>query len=136
MKEIKILLITVLLFLNSCSNGDYTKKLGGDYTLERTNACCIFVFKGNVHPTIEGNTVTKDTRIIKPVVKELFINDMYIVGLKVDNQCCYLSDYEKKHNTPNGYFIINKNNGEITAGLKKSELAKYNIKFNKMKKIL
>ena len=131
-----ITLIIVLSILNLGCNGDYDEDLGNGYHLVRTNACCIFVFKQDVNPIIIGNKTIYDTRIVKPVVKELYIDDKYIVGLKISNECCYLDVYEKKHNTPNGYFIINKKSGEVMTGLKKEDLKRYGININKMKEVL
>ena len=128
-----ILLLLLLIFFGC--NGDYSKDLGNGYSLERTNACCIFVMRKqeDVELVSAGESIGRD---IKPIVKELYINNTYITGLKESNKCCYLDEDEKKHNTPNGYFIINKTNGKMVTGLKKYELKKYNIELRKMKKIL
>lgn len=131
----KLLALLLLVFIIGCTR-DYTKKLGKDYILEKTNTCCIFILKKNVKPAKEGNIIFYDTRVIKPKIKELYINNSYIVGLKVSNKCCYLTEYEKRHNTPNGYFIINKNSEKIISGLKKVELKKYKIQLGKMIKVL
>lgn len=135
MKIKKILLFLLLVFINGC-NGDYSKELGKDYILERTNACCIFIYKKDVNPTKIGKSIYYDNRIIKPMIKRLYINQEHIVGYKANNNCCYLSKFEKEHDTPNGYFIIYKNNGKTISGLDKKELIEYDIKLKSMKQII
>ena len=126
------IMIIVLIIVYS---GDYSKDLGNGYSLERTNACCVFVMKEEEKLTIASSNECLG-RLIKPQVKRLYINGTIIVGLKVSNECCYLDECEKKHNTPNGYFIINKKSGEVMTGLKREDLKLYGININKMKEIL
>ena len=116
-------------------SGDYSKDLGNGYELERTNACCVFIIKEGEKLTITSSNECLG-RLIKPQVKKLYVNEILIVGLKVDNECCYLDECEKKHNTPNGYFIINKKSGEVITGLKREELKQYGINIDTMRKVL
>jgi len=119
-----------LVMLSGCGAGDYSKPLGNGYTLERTNACCIFVAKKN---TKSGFGMT---RTIKPLVTELYVDETKIVGVKSKNQCCYLTEDEKADITPNGYFIIYKKDGLILSGLSQEELKDRNISIKKMEEIL
>ena len=131
----KILLFLIFIFIFGC-NGDYSKNLGGGYTLERTNACCIFIFNKNVQPVTIGNTTVHDTQVVKPLVKKIYIDKEKIVGYKVNNQCCYLDEYEKRNQTKNGYFVLYKKSGYIRDGLDEKKLMELNISINKMEKIL
>ena len=71
------------------ANGDYSVDLGDGYSLERTNACCVFIYSKKVPPLQNGNIVTYDNRIIKPLVTELYVNEDEIIGYKKKNTCCY-----------------------------------------------
>ena len=132
----KLLFISSLLITAGCGLGDYTKHLGGGYSLERTNGCCIFIFKDEVKPKNYKNITVYDGRVIKPFVRDLYLDKEKIVGYKVDNKCCYLSEEEKAFNTQNGYFIIYKNSDKIVTGLSTQELLELNIFLNKMKEVL
>jgi hypothetical protein len=131
----KILLFLISIVLLGC-NGDYSKDLGGGYTLEKTNSCCIFIFSRDTQPVKVEDTILHDNRVVKPQVKKLYIDKEKIVGYKVNNQCCYLTEYEKKHQIKNGYFIIYKKTGLIYVGLDEKNLIKLNISISKMKKII
>lgn len=128
------LAIAVIMVFIIAYSGDYSRDLGNGYVLERTNACCIFIMKNENLAVVDSNDSVG--RLIKPQIKKLYTDGTYIVGLKVSNKCCYLDEDEKKHNTPNGYFIINKVNGEVKTGLKKDDLIRYGIKLKKMKEVL
>jgi len=133
----KIFFLSLLaIIVAGCGLGDYTKNLGNGYTLEKTNSCCVFIFKKNVAPKQNSNVIVFDNRVIKPLVKELFFDNEKIVGLKVENECCFLSGDEKKNNTKNGYFIIYKKKDFITDGLTKQELRDMNVSIDKMEKVL
>lgn len=135
MMKQKIFLFLIFIFLFGCG-GDYSKNLGKGYTLERTNACCIFIFNKNVQPVKVGDTILYDNRIVKPLVKKLYIDKERIVGYKVDNQCCYLTEYEKRNQIKNGYFVLYKKSGYMRDGLDEEKLMELNISINKMKKII
>jgi len=135
MMKQKVLLFLIFIFLFGCS-GDYSKKLGGGYTLERTNSCCIFIFKKNTQPVKVGNTILYDNRVVKPLIKKLYIDKEKVVGYKISNQCCYLSEYEKRNQIKNGYFVLYKKSGYISDGLDEERLIELNISINKMKKII
>jgi len=135
MKLKKILLFLSLMFIYGC-NGDYSKNLGKGYVLEKTNTCCIFIYNKEANPIKIGKNIVYDNRTIKPLITKLYMNKEYIIGYKTDNKCCYLTECEKDRNTPNGYFIIYKNDGKIINGLNESEFIKYNIELKKMKQII
>ena len=75
-------------------------------------------------------------RIIKPLVVELYVDHRMIVGIKSDNQCCYLSEDEKLVIIPNGYFVIYKESGRLVTGLSKRSLGDRNISIENMEKVL
>ncbi len=131
----KLLLFFISFFLFGC-NGDYSKNLGGGYTLERTNSCCIFILNKNVKPKKVGKSKIYDNRVIKPLIKKLYIDKEKIVGYKVNNQCCYLTEHEKRNQIKNGYFILYKKSGFIYDGLDEKKLLELNISIDKMKKII
>jgi len=135
MMKQNILLFLILIFIFGCS-GDYSKNLGGGYTLERTNSCCIFIFNKNIQPERVGNTMLYDNRVVKPLIKKLYIDKEKIVGYKVSNQCCYLTEYETRNQIKNGYFILYKKSGYIRDGLDEKKLMELNVSINKMKKII
>lgn len=127
-------LFLIFIFLFGC-NGDYSKNLGEGYTLERTDSCCIFIFNNHVKPTKVGDSILYDNRVVKPLIKKLYIDNEKIIGYKVSNQCCYLTEFETKNQIKNGYFILYKKNGYIDDGLDEKQLMELNISFIKMKSI-
>jgi hypothetical protein len=111
-------------------SGDYSKQLGGGYTIERTNACCIYISNENAPWIEKGNLTYREYRIIKPKVKKIWFNNKIIVGYKEKNECCYLSKEEVEN--PDGYFILDKHGNTFWDGLSKSafekKLNKYSLK--------
>jgi len=104
---------------------------------EKTNACCVYIFKEDVPPIeYKKGSIVYDNRVIKPVVKEVYIDNEKIVGLKKKNECCYLTKSEKRFNTKNGCFEIYKESGVVLDGLTAEELNDMDISIHSMKKIL
>ncbi len=126
----KGLVVITLLLVEGCGLGDYTRSLGNGYTLERTNACCVYVAKKS---SIAGLGMT---RIVKPLVMKLYVDETKVVGVKSENQCCYLTEDETANVTPNGYFVIYKEDGTLLSGLTKCALEDRNISIERMEEVL
>jgi hypothetical protein len=99
------------LLLQGC--GDYSEDLGDGYRFVQTNSSNHVVIR------MKGEYVNEI--IVHSDIKKHVYNDDYVLGYRIQS-----GDPEAQYNEAlsqkNGYFILNKNNGQLTTGLQVGEL--------------
>ena len=102
------------LFLFGC--GDYSKDLGGGYKFVRTNA--------DNHVIIKKLSKYDNEIKVHSNVQRYTYDDIYILGVRVQSKDKE-AQYADALSQGSGYFVLNKNTGEITAGLSKSNFEQF-----------
>ncbi|WP_299946005.1 hypothetical protein [uncultured Microbulbifer sp.] len=110
----KLFFFCLPLLLFGC--GDYSKDLGGNYRFVRTNS--------DNHVIIKKLSEFDNEIKVHSNVQNYAYDDVYILGVRVQSKDKE-AQYADAMSQGSGYFVLNKNTGEIMTGLSKSNFDQF-----------